>query len=220
MDALTRAQMPDIYACDGVEGMIASPSPNIWRSTISASLRRGKLARGGGWDHCAGRALACQSVGRADWAWPSGWRNWRAYDARQLPAGHRPSGRLSSGGRAYFATLWAVGGSATTFGQLCGGSICTMDAVYSMTRWRTLRGKARLDGGLAALARRSWSACKSTRCPPEPIMRRGRRRAFLLGCVTQSGAQGGHIALVSKLHAGLPGCHGGDHAEQLLHLWA
>ncbi|MFN4257302.1 MAG: N-6 DNA methylase, partial [Saprospiraceae bacterium] len=28
--------------------------------------------------------------------------------------------------------------------------------------------------------------------------------ALLLGCVTQSGTQGGHIALVAKLHAGLP----------------
>lgn len=69
---------------------------------------------------------------------------------------------------------------------------------------RTPRGKARPDGGLAALTphelvkqqvdalrRRVGEAAD---CPD----------ALLLGCIGQVGDQGGHIALVSKLHAGLP----------------
>jgi acetyl-CoA C-acetyltransferase len=67
---------------------------------------------------------------------------------------------------------------------------------------RTPRGKARPDGGLAALSPqelvRSQATALATRCgafAPE---------ALILGCVTQSGTQGGHIAMLAKLHAGLP----------------
>ena len=76
--------------------------------------------------------------------------------------------------------------------------------VYLYDAVRTPRGKARPDGGLAALSPqelvRSQAAALAARCgdivaTPD---------ALLLGCVTQAGAQGGHIALVSKLHAGLP----------------
>ncbi|MBB6425271.1 beta-ketoacyl synthase N-terminal-like domain-containing protein [Sphingopyxis sp. JAI128] len=77
--------------------------------------------------------------------------------------------------------------------------------VYLYDAVRTPRGKARPDGGLANLAPqelvRQQAAALAARCgdiaaTPE---------ALILGCVTQVGAQGGHIALVSKLHAGLPG---------------
>jgi acetyl-CoA C-acetyltransferase len=69
---------------------------------------------------------------------------------------------------------------------------------------RTPRGKARAGGGLAELT------------PPELVAKlidalHGRTcgassdpGALLLGCVTQSGAQGGHLALAAKLNAGLP----------------
>lgn len=79
-----------------------------------------------------------------------------------------------------------------------------MNAVYLYDAVRTPRGKARSDGGLAALTPqelvRGQIAALQERCgeacdDPE---------ALLLGCVTQAGVQGGHIALVSKLHAGLP----------------
>lgn len=67
---------------------------------------------------------------------------------------------------------------------------------------RTPRGKARPDGGLAGLTPqelvRQQAAALAARCGdfvPE---------ALILGCVTQSGAQGGHIAMLAKLHAGLP----------------
>jgi acetyl-CoA C-acetyltransferase len=76
--------------------------------------------------------------------------------------------------------------------------------VYIYDAVRTPRGKARAGGGLAnlsphelvkqqiaALVARGGDAARDT-------------DALLLGCVTQSGAQGGHIALISKLHAGLP----------------
>lgn len=68
---------------------------------------------------------------------------------------------------------------------------------------RTPRGKARPDGGLAAL--------KPQELVGGLIGAIGDRSgagvqadAVILGAVGQIGAQGGHIALVSKLHAGLP----------------
>lgn len=69
---------------------------------------------------------------------------------------------------------------------------------------RSPRGKARPDGGLAALS------------PPELVAAlahglhdrtQGASRdvgALLLGCVTQAGVQGGHLAMAAKLHAALP----------------
>lgn len=78
-----------------------------------------------------------------------------------------------------------------------------MDA-YIYDALRTPRGKARPDGGLAAI-------------PPHELVKQlvdalearvpGARQStetLLLGCVGQIGAQGGNIALISKLHAGLP----------------
>lgn len=79
-----------------------------------------------------------------------------------------------------------------------------MADVYLYDAVRTPRGKARPDGGLAGLSPqelvRQQVAALVARCgdvaeAPD---------ALILGCVTQNGAQGGHIALVSKLHAGLP----------------
>lgn len=70
---------------------------------------------------------------------------------------------------------------------------------------RTPRGKGKADGGLATV-------------PPHELVRQlveamsARHGAALpaavqrlsLGCVTQAGPQGGHLALVSRVHAGLP----------------
>jgi acetyl-CoA C-acetyltransferase/acetyl-CoA acyltransferase len=76
--------------------------------------------------------------------------------------------------------------------------------VFIYDALRTPRGKARADGGLAGLT------------PPElvGVLVDGLRArtgdaaanpgALLLGCVTQSGAQGGHVAMAAKLHSGLP----------------
>lgn len=79
-----------------------------------------------------------------------------------------------------------------------------MNSVYLYDAVRTPRGKARPDGGLAALTPqelvRQQVAALTARCGDVAAT----PDALLLGCVTQSGAQGGHIALVSKLHAGLP----------------
>jgi acetyl-CoA C-acetyltransferase len=70
---------------------------------------------------------------------------------------------------------------------------------------RSPRGKARADGGLAPLKPqelvRQLCAALDTRRDDEIC---GRAEALLLGCVGQIGAQGGNIALVSKLHCGLP----------------
>jgi acetyl-CoA C-acetyltransferase len=80
-----------------------------------------------------------------------------------------------------------------------------VNSAYLFDVVRSPRGKARADGGLASIkpqelvrqlcvsldARLDSEACK-------------RAEALLLGCVGQIGAQGGNIALVSKLHSGLP----------------
>ena len=79
-----------------------------------------------------------------------------------------------------------------------------MNDVFLFDAVRTPRGKAKAEGGLAALAppvlittlvdalrERTGDAVANT-------------GALLLGCVTQAGAQGGHIALVSKFQARLP----------------
>jgi acetyl-CoA C-acetyltransferase len=70
---------------------------------------------------------------------------------------------------------------------------------------RSPRGKARADGGLAQLKPqelvRQLCASLDTRLDDEVC---ARAEALLLGCVGQIGAQGGNIALVSKLHSGLP----------------
>lgn len=79
-----------------------------------------------------------------------------------------------------------------------------MSEVYLYDAVRTPRGKARPDGGLAKLSPqelvRQQAAALAARCGDVATT----PDVLLLGCVTQTGAQGGHIALVSKLHAGLP----------------
>lgn len=70
---------------------------------------------------------------------------------------------------------------------------------------RTPRGKARPDGGLATLTpqellRQLQGALLQRQRGPAAA----HPQALLLGCVGQLGSQGGHLALVSKLHVGLP----------------
>jgi acetyl-CoA acetyltransferase family protein len=80
-----------------------------------------------------------------------------------------------------------------------------MKTVYLFDALRTPRAKGKPDGALASLS------------PHELIGQlvaalRGRHGAsalaavqrLALGCVTQSGAQGGHVALMARSHAGLP----------------
>jgi acetyl-CoA C-acetyltransferase/acetyl-CoA acyltransferase len=70
---------------------------------------------------------------------------------------------------------------------------------------RSPRGKARADGGLAQLKPqelvRQLCAALDERAGDAPSQH---TEALVLGCVGQIGAQGGNIALVSKLHSGLP----------------
>jgi acetyl-CoA C-acetyltransferase len=70
---------------------------------------------------------------------------------------------------------------------------------------RSPRGKARADGGLAQLKPqelvRQLCSALDERAGDAPSQR---TEALVLGCVGQIGAQGGNIALVSKLHSGLP----------------
>lgn len=79
-----------------------------------------------------------------------------------------------------------------------------MGEVYLYDALRTPRGKAKPDGGLSALTPQELvkqqidalvERCGDIAHAPE---------ALLLGCIGQIGDQGGHIALVSKLHASLP----------------
>jgi acetyl-CoA C-acetyltransferase len=76
-------------------------------------------------------------------------------------------------------------------------------AAYLHDAVRTARGKARPDGGLASF--KPWElvgglieALKARGVNPSAV------EALILGCVGQVEAQGGNIALISKLHAGLP----------------
>ena len=67
---------------------------------------------------------------------------------------------------------------------------------------RTPRGKARPDGGLAALKPHELvtgliDAMEARGHTPRAA------QALILGCVGQVGAQGANVALVSKMHAGL-----------------
>lgn len=79
-----------------------------------------------------------------------------------------------------------------------------MNEVFLYEALRTPRGKARSDGGLAAL----------TPLQLVGVLVDGLRDrlgdavadpgVLILGCVTQSGAQGGHVAMAVKQHAALP----------------
>ena len=67
---------------------------------------------------------------------------------------------------------------------------------------RTPRGKARPDGGLAALKPHELVAGLIDAMETRGHAPRA-AEALILGCVGQVGAQGANVALVSKLHAGL-----------------
>ncbi|WP_296169706.1 acetyl-CoA C-acyltransferase [uncultured Brevundimonas sp.] len=74
---------------------------------------------------------------------------------------------------------------------------------YIQDAVRTARGKARPDGGLASLKPHELVGGLI-----DAIEARGHparnAEALILGCVGQVGAQGANVALVTKLHAGLP----------------
>lgn len=76
-------------------------------------------------------------------------------------------------------------------------------AAYLYDAVRTIRGKARPDGALASLMPQDLIAGLV-----DGLERRGREprqaQSLVLGCVGQFGDQGGNIALVSKLRAGIP----------------
>lgn len=78
-----------------------------------------------------------------------------------------------------------------------------MNHAYIHDAVRTPRAKARPDGGLAALKPHELIGGLI-----DAIQSRGHdaraAEALIIGCVGQVGAQGANVALVSKLHAGLP----------------
>lgn len=78
-------------------------------------------------------------------------------------------------------------------------------SVYIFDAVRTPRGKGRPDGSLAKVkpARLVGQlvAALARRNGPETL---AAVRHFTLGCVTQTGVQGGHIALSARIQAGLP----------------
>ncbi len=67
---------------------------------------------------------------------------------------------------------------------------------------RTLRGKARAEGGLAAMKPHQLIGGLVDALEARGYLPRT-AESLILGCVGQVGSQGGHIALVSKLHAGI-----------------
>ncbi|MEJ6595973.1 acetyl-CoA C-acyltransferase [Parasphingorhabdus sp.] len=69
---------------------------------------------------------------------------------------------------------------------------------------RTPRGKAKATGGLAELTPQELIKQQIDALGSRLDFELSAPEALLLGCVGQVGDQGGHIALVSKLHAGLP----------------
>jgi len=77
--------------------------------------------------------------------------------------------------------------------------------VFIFDAVRAPRGKSKADGGLASLTPHELvaqlTAALSERQGREAV---DAAESLTLGCVGQIGAQGGHIALVSRLHAGLP----------------
>lgn len=69
---------------------------------------------------------------------------------------------------------------------------------------RTPRGKGKPGGGLSHLTPQALVSHLVGALDERVNDVRGRTNALLLGCVGQIGAQGGHIALISKFAAGLP----------------
>lgn len=79
-----------------------------------------------------------------------------------------------------------------------------MADVFLIDAVRTPRGKAKASGGLGALTPQDLVGQQIAALRARLGDTVGTPEALLLGCVGQVGDQGGHIALVSKLHAGLP----------------
>ncbi len=79
-----------------------------------------------------------------------------------------------------------------------------MNHSYIHDAVRTPRGKAKPDGGLAGLSPQELIKGQAESLRQRVGENAARPDILLLGCVGQVGTQGGHIALVSKLHAGLP----------------
>ena len=76
--------------------------------------------------------------------------------------------------------------------------------VYIHDAVRTPRGKARADGALAAIKPQNMVAGLVDALDGRLGDVRRLTERLVLGCVGQVGAQGGHLALVSKFRAGLP----------------
>jgi acetyl-CoA acetyltransferase family protein len=80
-----------------------------------------------------------------------------------------------------------------------------MTDVHVLDAIRTPRGKGRPDGSLAEVP--PWELVGQL---AQALRDRGAETALaavdrlVLGCVTQAGPQGGHLALLSRIHAGLP----------------
>jgi len=78
-------------------------------------------------------------------------------------------------------------------------------SVYIFDAVRTPRGKGRPDGSLAAIKPATLVSqlvqALETRNGRDAVAAAGH---FTLGCVTQTGVQGGHIALSARIQAGLP----------------
>lgn len=79
-----------------------------------------------------------------------------------------------------------------------------MPEVFVYDAVRTPRGKARPDGGLAGMTPYQLVGHQVDALRQRAGEMAGTPDALLLGCVGQVADQGGHIALSSKLHAGLP----------------
>jgi acetyl-CoA acetyltransferase family protein len=80
-----------------------------------------------------------------------------------------------------------------------------MAEIHVLDAIRTPRGKGKPDGSLAGIP--PWDLVGQL---VDALRARGASAALeatdrlALGCVTQSGPQGGHLALLSRIHAGLP----------------
>ncbi len=79
-----------------------------------------------------------------------------------------------------------------------------MKNTYLHDAVRTPRGKAKPDGGLSGCSPQELFRLQADALRQRVGEIAARPDILLLGCVGQVGSQGGHIALVSKLHAGLP----------------
>ena len=81
-----------------------------------------------------------------------------------------------------------------------------MPDIHVLDAVRTPRGKGKPDGSLASVP--PWDLVGQL---ASALGSRGAAKALaevdrlVLGCVTQAGPQGGHLALLSRIHAGLPG---------------